>query len=775
MRRGPGSIVRSLVISMLFLGLTLLSPGGTRIGAALAQATPSQAEVALQRLDLVLAAFEELRGTIDRRQFDVSALALDLAFSDADEIAAFVRDTIYFEQYPGVLRGPSGTLMSRAGNAFDQAILLARLLGDAGYEARVATGRLDEATATLLLQQMTLPRLETEPFADYRAIQVILAGLEADTAVPEGTYTRLFQWFLDGPAADSFEAEVGADFDAVVEALAGAGVTIGDGQWLEKLVDEARDYAWVEYRAGSNDTWQQAHPAFHEAGSAPVGLEATSSFTGAVPEGLMHRLRVESLIERRVGNEVSETPIMEAWERPVPNLIGVPVTYWNVPEALATARDLSAIDINQVAADSTLFFPLLMGSPPAGAQAFDLLGNVAPAADAASPMAAVFRSAGAAVGAATTALGGLGKPQSAVVEAVALVSQTLRFTFTAPDGKETTYDRTVTPVPGDRAASVSELSTERTFMVAAGTLSDGYVLDRMLQRVIKTGPLMEASLKKSIDPSADVVMSSSGLDASDTAWLGHLLIYQAFDSEPPPALESLSYRSAPTLVIRHTETIPTETGVEVIDVVANPRRSFSWVDGQLQADAGRTARRGVWETHSEGVISSTDGRDGFTTMAALREADGSRRAVTVLVPGQADLVDALAPDAISAENMRRDLAAGYAIVVPADAAADDRTGWWRIDTASGETLGIISDGRGAVVVEALGLAVFMSFATVLVCFAVAGNVGGGVQGAAWDCLAAGVGVGLFFMAPQIGFGMFLELLFSLAIGFLDVGSFDFPF
>src|SRR3546814_10612163 len=69
---------------------------------------------------------------------------------------------------------------------------------------------------------------------------------------------------------------------------------------------------------------------------------------------------------------------------------------------------------------------LLMGSPPAGAQAFDLLGNVAPAADAASPMAAVFRSAGAAVGAATTALGGLGKPQSAVVEAVAQLGRASR-------------------------------------------------------------------------------------------------------------------------------------------------------------------------------------------------------------------------------------------------------------------------------------------------------------------------------------------------------------
>ncbi|MBX3142711.1 MAG: hypothetical protein KF813_03060 [Trueperaceae bacterium] len=767
-------IARLLVTALLAFGLTLLSPGGPRIGAVFAQVSPAQADVALQRLDMVLAAFESLRGTIDRRQFDASALGLELAFEDPEDIVGYVRDRIYFEQYPGLLRGVDGTLMSRAGNALDQAVLLAQLLGDAGYETRVATGRIDEMAATQLLQQMMSPRAEAEPFADYQAIETILAALEEDTVVPPGTYVGLFDWFLTGPPAGEFEADVAVDYQAVTDALTAAGVSLGDEQWLAKLVEEAREYAWVEYRLGSSDRWVQAHPAFHEVAAAPTDLVASDTFAGVVPGELVHRLRVEAVIERRLGDEVVEAPIMAAWERPVPNLIGVPVTYWNVPEGLTGVSDLSAIDIEEVAAASTLFFPLLMGNAPDGARAFDLLGNAVPAAEASSPMAGIFRTTGAAFGTAGTALGGLGGTQEETRDAVALVSQTLRFTFVAPDGTETTYQRTVEPIPGDKPASVSALSTERTFMVSAGALSDGFVLDRMLQRVIMAGPLMKVSLQRSIDPDAEIVISTSGLDATDTAWLGHLLIFQAFDSEPQPVPQSLSYRNAPTLVVRHVETIPTETGVEVIDVVTNPRRSFSWVDGQLLADPGRTLRRGVWETHTEGVVSTTDGRDSFTTMAAMREADGSRRAVTVVVPGQSDRLVALAPDETSRASMQRDLDAGYSIVVPADVTADERTGWWRVDATSGETLGIVTDGRGAVVTEVLGLAVMMSFITVFVCFAVAGHRGN-VRGSAWDCLGAGVGVGLFFMAPQIGFGMFLELLLALSIGFLDVGDFEFPF
>ncbi|MGI9323731.1 MAG: hypothetical protein ACR2PZ_00820 [Pseudomonadales bacterium] len=57
----------------------------------------------------------------------------------------FVRDRIGLEPYQGVMRGAEGTLAAAAGNSYDRALLLQRLLDDMGYETRLAYGELDSA------------------------------------------------------------------------------------------------------------------------------------------------------------------------------------------------------------------------------------------------------------------------------------------------------------------------------------------------------------------------------------------------------------------------------------------------------------------------------------------------------------------------------------------------------------------------------------------------------------------------------------------------------
>src|SRR5690606_17578114 len=90
----------------------------------------------------------------DPTEYDVDSLALDLAFEEPETIAAWVGENVDFELYAGLLRGPQGTLVAGAGNALDQAVLLARLLNDVGYEARVALGELPAEQATELVMSM---------------------------------------------------------------------------------------------------------------------------------------------------------------------------------------------------------------------------------------------------------------------------------------------------------------------------------------------------------------------------------------------------------------------------------------------------------------------------------------------------------------------------------------------------------------------------------------------------------------------------------------------
>ena len=124
---------------------TVVNPGPVKnTGKPGKTCTPGESqemstEDMIARINKVTDSIEEVRSYIDRSQFDLDALVEKLDY-DADKIINFVKDEIYFEQYPGLLRGARGALMSSAGNALDQSVLLATLLGNAGFEARIATG-----------------------------------------------------------------------------------------------------------------------------------------------------------------------------------------------------------------------------------------------------------------------------------------------------------------------------------------------------------------------------------------------------------------------------------------------------------------------------------------------------------------------------------------------------------------------------------------------------------------------------------------------------------
>ena len=134
---------RSLLV---FLGLVVAGVRAADIPNAIYQppqgVSAADQRAALDQLDRFVAKLSQLTTEIDRSRFDLEAL-LDREEFDEQKIIAFVRDEISFEQYPGLLRGAQGTLISGAGNALDQALLLATLLRDVGLDARIVRGRID--------------------------------------------------------------------------------------------------------------------------------------------------------------------------------------------------------------------------------------------------------------------------------------------------------------------------------------------------------------------------------------------------------------------------------------------------------------------------------------------------------------------------------------------------------------------------------------------------------------------------------------------------------
>jgi len=126
-------------------------------------------------------------------------------------------------------------------------------------------------------------------------------------------------------------------------------------------------------------------------------------------------------------------------------------------------------------------------------------------------------------------------------------------------------------------------------------------------------------------------------------------------------------------------------------------------------------------------------------------------------------------------RVEADLAAGYAIVLPRQAASGGRSapGWWRIDPATGQTLGIDRHGRGAAMIE-YTLNFTIVFAACLAGGAAAGKAGGSTPSGERDVagnrraviICAFAAVGFAAMAPMLGTTSALKVI----IGGLATGA-----
>jgi hypothetical protein len=154
--QAAGLIPRSLVLLLCLMAIGTRADIPNAVYQAPQEINAADRQAALNRIDRFVAKLKELEAEIDRSNFDLPAV-MDQQDFDQQKFIAFVRDEIRFEQYAGLLRGAEGTLVSGAGNSLDQAVLLATLLNDAGFEARIVRGRLENEQARQLLSGIGRP------------------------------------------------------------------------------------------------------------------------------------------------------------------------------------------------------------------------------------------------------------------------------------------------------------------------------------------------------------------------------------------------------------------------------------------------------------------------------------------------------------------------------------------------------------------------------------------------------------------------------------------
>ncbi|NBC95253.1 MAG: hypothetical protein GVY27_02735 [Deinococcus-Thermus bacterium] len=662
-----------LVQVAVVLGLILGSPGGV----ALAQDAAIDVDEVEATLEALFDPIERARDRIDTTAFDPDELAFELAFEDAETIVGHVRDAVAFEPYDGVLRGVQGTLASGAGNAWDQALLTARLLGDAGYATEIRRAELSDAQVDRLLAGVAPRPAAGEARPDIAEV--------VDVFDPERARAEL------GARLD----ELGGEVDTIDGRL--SALPLGDGtEAMERVRAATRDYAWVAYRLG-DEAWSETHPALRD--GEPFALEAAERFDESLPEEVQHRLRYQVFVERKLGSELDAQPVTEAWERPTANMYGVPLTYVSLPDGVDAAP--AGAGPAEVLDETSFIFPMIGDDIAPGGQAFDMSGAVVPMDAVNSPFAGIFQTVGGALGDAAGALGGLGSDEPAD-EAVALSAQWIEFTMIAPGGDETSYRRYVVDRVGaaarnegradldagiDELAAFEAIMSSHTFMLDTGRYQPAYVASETAEATLALEPYVRRALEASVGGPAPGAPSAETMDGQ--AQVAPLALFASFDDAPRDAAV-VSFRPAPALAVLSQRLDGTAAHV---DVVANPRWSLEAGADGLRYDAAATRRYGAWETRVEGNVLAPRGEAVVPAVDVLaRTSDEDLRA---LGPGDEGVVDELDLPAATRAAVADDLRRGYHVLAPERTPEDTAAvGWWRVDPVTGEALGRGSDGRG---------------------------------------------------------------------------------
>ena len=817
-------IRRTLACSLI---LTLSWTGWAwAAGPAFAQATPQPFtyELAMERLDRFVELIEELRSHIDRSQFDLEAL-LDKLDYDPERIADFVKTEIRFEQYPGLLRGAMGTLMSGAGNSLDQSVLLATLLRDSGYEARISRGSLSTDLAQSLVEQMrSEPVWKQEIWKDPKKTKQTLHELAQLGSQGNITNEILDELVLGaGPSgrADSRlrTAQVAESLESVLSKQGFRGLSEEKGP---TVAEEARDYFWVEYRSGSSDPWIQTHPAVSTA-TIPMAAQADEFFAGAVPEALVHKFRLEGYVDRLVGRRAETLPLFSAWERPVANLLGTTLTYSNMPDnRMALDEDLwgrvATADLAHVSAgtdrvsEASWFVPMIQGRPAAEGSVFDLQGNLVPLDAAMDPAAGIFQTDSKKLNDAVGALSSIGgKEEGSEQAAMTLLSQRLVITILAPDGSTRVAERIMYSVAEEGPRQLNGLQAtsptgtnlhsmmdEYSLMISPGQFPRAYVLSRYLSSLTKAIPMIaklaELSLgtgNTSLAP-ARKQLESWAEDLPED--LPFLTAFGAMSEWQLPDEAYLNYPARPLVIgLRTRIKGGGELFVEdIVDVVFNERRILEKVDGRYVKAIDRAILQGVWDTeiedsmHSERVAMSggelVDSVNSWSAMSPF--ATGQPSEYQTLMPSQLESVRISSFPSSSIQAVERDLRAGYVVLIPKEHSSPPV--WWRVHPDDGTTLGMGGTGMGISVtqyiinwtgISSVAIAIgrmwqamvfwylcmaFQQLALHSVCGSAAGRYSGKMKNLQAGCISGGA---MTFLKGSDGalIGFILPILFSVML------------
>jgi hypothetical protein len=293
---------------------------------------------------------------------------------------------------------------------------------------------------------------------------------------------------------------------------------------------------------------------------------------------------------------------------------------------------------------------------------------------------------------------GLGSKKPAKA-AVALERQWLQIDLVSPSGEIESFQRDVARGPEGRPELEFKgmLGSIVRLGFSVGELPRAYLFDLMLDQLSEVAVAMAA-----MDCSGEMECEVNEQDLPgfqsltvDFASFFHGSSRMAGTIVPDATI----YRSEPSVVAQYQNSWMVDRWLSGVDIINNTRRAVRSEPEGVTLDARAALRQGVVESLFEEILAPGLGSEPVSAAVALRVSGWGVQPL-VLRPSDRKQVDRLAYEDLAKENLRKDLGAGFTLVIPnPDVNSTGSPTWWRIDPLSGETLGMIGVGWGGYLQE----------------------------------------------------------------------------
>lgn len=655
--------------------------GGGPANIEVAQSPEEASENIGDRVDQLLAAAAKL----PRTEFEPAALAASLG-KDPQKHFEWVRDRTWWAPYRGLLRGSRGVMLDRVGSNLDRAVLLGDLLRHAGHAVRLAHATLPEEQAREFVEKVRpVPAQRFAEAADTRSAELKQAQTRAETLVESQTQTILAALKSSAPPQQS-------DDSTAVAAM--------------------RDHWWVEYEKGGE--WVALDVLLSDSKAGAILAESTSTSqwklgdaAPSIPDSEWHTVDIRVVLERYEAGETTEKVLIATSLRPAERLGSAlrlshaPVPW---PDALPDP-DADPKAFKDAALAVTMWIPVLkIGDEEFVHTAFTNEGELQ--SDLENAVSVLSKAGGLQVASGMDmALGGF-SPDEARPAATA---EWIDYEIIVPGSQNQRFRRPVFDLlgPARRASKAADfdgtpdlrklerfeaLWAPTDILLQAADFTGEFVADLQVADLVENQAALK-DLAHEKDPAKSRELAAELLRHIEI-W-GPLPNYVLWRSSLGTSAGD-SFINRPNVLHHRGGRAVVNAGPgafrEVIDVASNPggtRPGYTGSSFELRV------RQGVADTVAEMLALGADAGMAENTAAVFSRLPANNNRGMLIAAGDEAAARALPWPEDEIARVAADVGAGYTVLVPREAVMindQQRVGWWRVDPATGETVGVMDTG-----------------------------------------------------------------------------------